>query len=97
MSPAIYAAARRSAALRPTDGFAPRTAATTAQQGITDDQNSNRRWIKTGGNAIGVEELNLPTVLCFRNMRVSIRCVNPEPKKSTERADFGNSLLTKFM
>jgi putative transposase len=38
MSPAIYAAARRSAALRPTDGFAPRTAATTAQQGITDDQ-----------------------------------------------------------
>lgn len=38
MSPAIYAAARRSAALRSTDGFAPRTAATTAQQGITDDQ-----------------------------------------------------------
>ena len=31
------AAARRSAALRSTDGFAPRTAATTAQQGITDD------------------------------------------------------------
>ena len=38
MSPAIYAAARRSAALRSTDGLAPRTAATTAQQGITDDQ-----------------------------------------------------------
>ena len=38
ISPAIYAAARRSAALRSTDGFAPRTAATTAQQGITDDQ-----------------------------------------------------------
>ena len=37
MSSAIYAAARRSAALRSTDGFAPRTAATTAQQGITDD------------------------------------------------------------
>jgi hypothetical protein len=27
-----------SAALRSTDGFAPRTAATTAQQGITDGQ-----------------------------------------------------------
>jgi putative transposase len=38
MSPAIYAAARRSTALRPADGFAPRTAATTAQQGITDDR-----------------------------------------------------------
>ena len=38
MSPAIYAAARRSAALRSTDGSAPRIAATTAQQGITDDQ-----------------------------------------------------------
>src|SRR4249919_1643993 len=38
MSPAICAAARRSAALCCTDGFAPRTAATTAQQGITDDQ-----------------------------------------------------------
>ena len=37
-SPAIYAAARRSAALRSTDGSAPRIAATTAQQGITDDQ-----------------------------------------------------------
>jgi putative transposase len=40
MSPAIYAAARRSAALRSTDGSAPRIAATTAQQGITDDQTS---------------------------------------------------------
>jgi putative transposase len=38
MSPAVYAAARRSAALRSTDGSAPRIAATTAQQGITDDQ-----------------------------------------------------------
>ena len=38
MSPAIYAAARRSAALRSTDGSAPQIAATTAQQGITDDQ-----------------------------------------------------------
>ena len=38
MSPAIYAAARRSAAMRSTDGSAPRIAATTAQQGINDDQ-----------------------------------------------------------
>jgi len=38
MSPAIYAAARRSAALRSPDGSAPRIAATTAQQGITDDR-----------------------------------------------------------
>jgi putative transposase len=37
MSPIIYAAARRSAALRSTDGSAPRIAATAAQQGITDD------------------------------------------------------------
>ena len=33
MSPAIYAADRRSAALRYTDGSAPRTAAITAQEG----------------------------------------------------------------
>jgi putative transposase len=38
MTPAIYAAARRAAALRSTDGSAPRTAAITAQQGITDRQ-----------------------------------------------------------
>ena len=38
MSPAIYAAARRSAALRSTDGSAPRTAAITAQEGITERQ-----------------------------------------------------------
>ena len=38
MSPAAYAVARRSAALRSTDGSAPRTAAITAQQGITDRQ-----------------------------------------------------------
>jgi putative transposase len=38
MSPAGYAAARRSAALRSNDGSAPRTAALTAQQGITDRQ-----------------------------------------------------------
>ena len=38
LSPATYAAQRRSAALRTTDGSAPRTAATTAQQGITDVQ-----------------------------------------------------------
>jgi Integrase core domain len=38
MSPSTYAAARRSAALRSTDGSAPRTAATTAQQGMTDRQ-----------------------------------------------------------
>jgi putative transposase len=35
MSPAIYAVARRSAALRSPDGSAPRTAAITAQQGMT--------------------------------------------------------------
>lgn len=38
MSPAIYAAARRSAALRYTDGSAPRTATITAQQGIINPQ-----------------------------------------------------------
>jgi putative transposase len=38
MSPSTYAAARRSAALRSTDGSAPRTAATTAQQGLTERQ-----------------------------------------------------------
>ena len=38
MSPTIYATVRRSAALRSTDGSAPRTAAITAQQGITDRQ-----------------------------------------------------------
>jgi putative transposase len=38
MSPVIYAAARRSAALRSTNGSAPRTATITAQQGITDRQ-----------------------------------------------------------
>src|SRR5262249_51333587 len=38
LSPAIHAAARRSAALPPTDGSAPRTAAITAQPGITDRQ-----------------------------------------------------------
>lgn len=38
LSPAIYAAARRSAALRSTDGSAPRTAATTAQHGIKETQ-----------------------------------------------------------
>jgi putative transposase len=38
MSPAGYAAARRSAAPRSTDGYASRTAAITAQEGITDRQ-----------------------------------------------------------
>lgn len=38
MSPAIYAADRRSAALRYTDGSAPRTAAVTAQQGNVEHQ-----------------------------------------------------------
>ena len=38
MSPTIYAAARRSAALRSTDGSAPRTDAITAQQEIADRQ-----------------------------------------------------------
>jgi putative transposase len=38
LSPSIYAAARRSAALRSADGSAQRTAAITAQQGITTSQ-----------------------------------------------------------
>jgi putative transposase len=38
MSPVIYAAGRRSAALRSTDGFAPRTAAITAQTGNVEPQ-----------------------------------------------------------
>jgi putative transposase len=38
LCPAIYAAERRSAALRSTDGSAPRTAAFTAQQGKSDRQ-----------------------------------------------------------
>ncbi|MEJ2374705.1 MAG: transposase, partial [Pseudolabrys sp.] len=38
LSPAIYAAQRRSAALRCTDGSAPRTAATTAHEGNADHQ-----------------------------------------------------------
>jgi transposase InsO family protein len=38
MSPAIYASARRSAALPSPDGSAPRTASITAQPGITDRQ-----------------------------------------------------------
>jgi putative transposase len=38
MSPAIYAAERRSAALRSTDGSAPRTAAITAQADTTEPQ-----------------------------------------------------------
>ena len=38
MSPTTYAVQRRSAALRSTDGSAPRTAAITAQQGITERQ-----------------------------------------------------------
>lgn len=36
MTPETYAATRRSAALRSPEGSAPRTASTTAQQGITD-------------------------------------------------------------
>src|SRR5262245_55186545 len=38
LSPASYAAERRSATLRPTDGSAPRTAAITAQQGNINPQ-----------------------------------------------------------
>lgn len=38
MSPTTYAVQRRSAALRSIDGSAPRTAAITAQQGITERQ-----------------------------------------------------------
>jgi putative transposase len=49
MSPAIYAVARRSAALRSTDGFAPRTAAI-PPTGHYRRPDSNCRWIKVGGN-----------------------------------------------
>ena len=50
-APACARAIENSAVRRvPPDGSAPRIAATTAQQGITDDQNSNRHWIKIGGN-----------------------------------------------
>src|SRR5262245_15973030 len=50
MSPANYAAKRWSAALRYTDGSAPRTTATTtAQPGIVNCQ-TNCTWIKKGGN-----------------------------------------------
>jgi hypothetical protein len=38
MSPAFYAADRRSAALRYTDGSAPRTVTTTAQMGNVERQ-----------------------------------------------------------
>ena len=38
LSPAIYAAQRRSAALRSTDGSAPRTAATSTHEVKTDRQ-----------------------------------------------------------
>jgi hypothetical protein len=54
MSPATYAAARRSATLRSADGSAPRTAATTAQQGIITPE-SNRNWINVRGNITGHE------------------------------------------
>ena len=56
MSPTGYAAARRSAALRSSDGSASQTAAITAQEGITDRQNSDRRWIKVGGNVTSTRE-----------------------------------------
>ena len=49
LSPAIYAAHRRSPALRSTAGSAPRTPAPAAQQGMTNRQNSTRRWMKTWG------------------------------------------------
>ena len=49
MCPVIYAAARRSATLRSTDGSAPRIAATTAQKGITPCRDSNSEWIRKGG------------------------------------------------
>ena len=65
LSPAIYAAQRRSAALRSTDGSAPRTATTTAQQGTTDAQNSNCHWIKVGGNV---------TPRRFRRCRTQFGC-----------------------
>jgi putative transposase len=47
---AIYASARRSAALRSTDGFAPRTASITAQPGITDRQTPIVAGLRVGGN-----------------------------------------------
>jgi len=52
LSPAIYATARLSAALRSTDGSAPRTAAITAPTGHHGRPDSNRRWIKLGGNVM---------------------------------------------
>ena len=54
LSPAIYAAARRSATLRSTDGSAPRTA-TTAQQGIAKRQTSIQ-LDKNGGNVSSSED-----------------------------------------
>jgi hypothetical protein len=61
LSPATYAAQRRSAALRTTDGSGPRTAATTAQQGITAD--SNRRWIKIGATSLASKAASLASLL----------------------------------
>jgi hypothetical protein len=58
MSSAIYAAQRRSAALRSTDGSAPRTAATTAQKGITDGETPIAAG-KRLGNVIGEPDLKL--------------------------------------
>jgi hypothetical protein len=50
MSPSTYAAARRSAAPRYTDGSAPRTAATTRPSGHHRPPDSNSDWIKKGGS-----------------------------------------------
>jgi putative transposase len=57
MSPAGYAAARRPAALRSTDGSASQTAANTARP-----PDSNRRWIKVGGDVNWREGLLSPTL-----------------------------------
>jgi putative transposase len=50
LSPAIYAAQRRSAALRSTDGSAPRIAATPAHEHKAHHQTPIVRWIKVRGN-----------------------------------------------
>jgi len=54
MSPAIYAVARRSAALRSTDGSAPRTATITAQPDVTDGQTPIAAGYKLGATSHGL-------------------------------------------
>ena len=92
MSPANYAADRRSAALHYTDGSAPRTAATTAQLGIDDRQNSNRLWIKIGGNVIGPE--NRMQVTCGTNNLGSIVLANLSHARGKRALDIQASART---